>query len=122
MSLGYQTAQALYVAAQLGLADGLADGAQDAAALAHATGTHAPSLQRLLRVLASMGLCTEDAQGRFHLTPLGTCLRADVPESARSRVLLFGQPWLWSPFMALGHTVQTGTAAFRHVHGLEFFG
>ena len=121
MSLGYQTAQALYVAAQLGLADALADGAQDAATLAHATGTHAPSLQRLLRVLASMGLWTEDAQGCFHLTPLGTCLRADVPESARSRVLLFGQPWLWSPFMALGHTVQTGTAAFRHVHGQAFF-
>src|SRR5262249_18922525 len=99
--LGYQTAQALYVTARLGVADCLADGVQASDTIAHLTGTHAPSLRRLLRVLASMGLCTEDAQGRFGLTALGACLRADVPESARSRVLLYGQPWLWRPFMAL---------------------
>jgi hypothetical protein len=121
MSMGYQTAQALYVATRLGVADYLADGLKDGDTLAQLTGTHAPSLRRLLRMLASMGVFTEDAQGRFGLTALGASLRADVPESARSRVLMFGQPWMWHPFMELFHSVQTGESAFPRVYGVGYF-
>jgi hypothetical protein len=121
MSMGYQTAQALYVAARLGVADSLADGVKDGDTLAQWTGTHAPSLCRLLRLLASMGVFTEDEPGRFGLTALGASLRADIPESARRRVLMFGQPWMWHPFMELFHSVQTGEAAFPRVYGVGYF-
>jgi hypothetical protein len=88
MLTGYWTAQAIHVAAQLGIADLLKDGPRTIAHLAEATGTHAPSLYRLLRALASEGVFAEDAQGRFGLTPLGECLRSDVPESQRSMAIM----------------------------------
>src|SRR5262245_23457887 len=78
---GYQVSQALYVAATLGLADKLAEGARANDELAQATGTHAPSLYRLLRALASVGVLRELDDQRFELTPLGERLRSDVPGS-----------------------------------------
>ena len=54
MSFGGITAQAVGVAAQLGIVDQLAHGPRTAAELAAATGAHAPSLYRLLRALASL--------------------------------------------------------------------
>jgi orsellinic acid C2-O-methyltransferase len=48
---GFFTAQTLHVAARLRVPDLLADGKADVAALAEATGTHPPSLRRLLRAL-----------------------------------------------------------------------
>src|ERR671937_247339 len=49
--------------------------------LAEATGTHGPSLERLLRALVSFGVLSEPEAGRFGLTPLGELLRSDVPHS-----------------------------------------
>src|SRR5215472_2792127 len=56
MATAYWVSRAVYVAAQLGIADLLKDGPQDAEALAVATGTYSPALQRVLRSLASVGL------------------------------------------------------------------
>lgn len=64
---------------QLGLADLLDDGPQSVEDLAAATGTHAPSLARLVRALAALRLVAEADDGRIELTPLGAPLRADVP-------------------------------------------
>ena len=71
--------RAVYAMAQLGIADLLRDGPQTATALADATGMHAPSLYRLLRTLASLGLCTEGEAQRFALTPLGATLQTGAP-------------------------------------------
>ena len=51
-----QQAQALIVAAQLGIADQLADEPRRAEELAAAIGAHSPALYRLLRALASLGV------------------------------------------------------------------
>ena len=56
MLCGSWIAQAIAVAAQIGVADLLADGPRDSEDLARATATHAPSLHRLLRALASVGI------------------------------------------------------------------
>ena len=77
---GYQVTQAIHVAATLGIADLLRDGPRDSDALAGETATHAPSLYRVLRALASVGVLHEDAEGRFALTPIGEGLRSDAPE------------------------------------------
>src|SRR3954447_21595701 len=88
-------AQAVSVAARLCLADLMADSPQTVDGLAQATGTHAPSLKRLLRALAGAGLFAEDDQGRFGLTSLGMVLRSDVPDSVRALCALRGDPrWL----------------------------
>ncbi len=71
MATAYWVSRALYAAAKLGLADHLAGGAQSAAELAGPTRTHAPSLHRLMRTLASLGVLSDDTDHRFALTPLG---------------------------------------------------
>src|SRR3954451_22840897 len=86
---GYQWSQALYVAARLGIADLLAAGPRDSADLAAATDTHAPSLYRLLRALASLGVFDETERGRFGLASLGEPLRSDGPTSARAELVMW---------------------------------
>src|SRR5215471_10906852 len=76
--------QAIAVAAKLKIADLLVEGAQTSAALAESTKTHAGSLHRLLRTLASAGVFAEDEDGRFRLTSIGELLRTGVPGSVRS--------------------------------------
>src|SRR5688500_6455031 len=83
-------AQALSVVATLGTADALADGPQGVDALAAAADAHAPSLYRLLRALASVGIFAEDEDGRFRLTPLAEPLRSDAPGSVRSFAIMLG--------------------------------
>jgi DNA-binding IclR family transcriptional regulator len=68
---GFRISQALYAAAALGVADQLAAGPAPAHVLAEQTSAHAPSLRRLLRTLASVGVFTEPEPGVFALTPLG---------------------------------------------------
>jgi Dimerisation domain len=82
MANGYIAAQALYVAADLGIADYLTQGALTAQELASKTGSHPDALARLLRALVAFGILNSDADDRFTLTPLGEFLRSDVPASA----------------------------------------
>jgi hypothetical protein len=87
---GYWVTQSIAVAAELRLADELASGAATAEELAAATGTHAPSLGRLLRALAMIGVLDEQPGMRFALTPVGSFLRDDVPGSLRALARMRG--------------------------------
>ena len=89
LATGHYLSQALCLAAKLGIADLLKDGPRQAKDLAEATGTHAPSLNRVMRLLASAGVFEEQENGAFALTALGACLREGVPGSARAMVMLF---------------------------------
>ncbi len=114
---GYWLSQAVHVAAQLGIADHLRDGPKAVEELASETGAHAPSLARLLRALTAFDICREDGPGRFVLTPLGTCLRADAPNSVRDAVLMYGGENIWRSWGDLLHCVQTGESAMSHLFG-----
>ena len=116
MTNAFQVSQAIYVAAALGIADLLEDGPKSADELAEATGTHAPSLYRLLRALASVGLFIE-TDDRFGLTPLAEYLRTDTPGSLRAFVMLIGQQSFWRSWGHLLHSVRTGEPAFRKLYG-----
>jgi hypothetical protein len=113
MSIGHYVSRALHLAAKLGLADLLADGARDAGSLAAASGTHAPALRRVLRLLASSGVFEELEDGRFGLTPLGAMLRADVPGSMRAAVMLFAGVRIQDSWKELEYCVRSGEPAFR---------
>ncbi len=119
LSNGFRISQMLSVAAQLGLADLLAEGSHSSAELAERTGTHAPSLYRLLRALSSVGVFSEDDQGRFGLTPLAEPLRSDVPGSLRAWVMYCGSPQMWRPWGELAYSVRTGAPAFPEVFGMD---
>src|SRR5947208_1345849 len=90
---GMWASRAIQVAAQLGIADLLKDGASTVTELAEATGTHAPSLYRLLRALASLALFAEVAPNTFANTALSQTLRSEQPGSARAMALMMGSPW-----------------------------
>jgi hypothetical protein len=117
---GYTSAQVVHVAVQLGLPDLLADGPRDVEELAASTGAHAPSLARLLRALAAMGLVAE-ADGGIVLTELGTPLRSDVPGSVREAVLFLVGEWAWRAWGDLLYSVRTGEPAFDRVFCMSNF-
>jgi hypothetical protein len=113
MAIGHYVSRALYLAAQLGLADLLKDGPRDGRDLAAATQTHAPSLARVLRLLASVGVFEEHKGGSFALAPLGELLRDDVPGSLRALVLLLAGIGVQDCWKDIEYCVRTGDPAFR---------
>ena len=111
----------VFVAAQLGLADHLASGPQTADAVAVTTKSHAPSLYRVMRTLASLGLMTEDDHHRFALTPLGETLKTGAPGSARATVLTLAGDLIWQAYAELPYSVQTGKSGLKKAMGVSLF-
>jgi hypothetical protein len=118
---GFITSQAIAVAAELGVADLLKEEPKTAEELANATKAHAPSLNRLLRMLTSVGLFAEDANRRFHQTRLSELLCSDHPRSARAYAVLWGSEIHWRPWGELHAVVMSGRPAFEHVFGAPLF-
>jgi O-methyltransferase/methyltransferase family protein len=116
---GYQVTQAIHVAAALGIADLLRDGPRASDDLARATDSHAPSLHRVLRALAAVGVLHEEADGRFGLTEIGACLRSDAEEPVGGWAVFVGQPYHFQAWAGLLHGVRTGESPFRSVHGTD---
>lgn len=119
--VGAWSAQAVSVAARLGIADLLAKGPRSSAELAAATQSHPQALHRLLRALASFGVFAEIGSGRFALTPLAEQLRSDATASLRGYAMLLGQDWHWQACGNLLHSVRTGESAIEHATGLSVF-
>lgn len=117
----YFSSRALYAAAALDVAGALAGGPMGMDDLASATGAHASSLYRVLRVLAAAGIFAEGGDGRISNTPLSELLRADVPGSLRDLVLLFGDETSWRSWEGILHAVRTGEAPFEQIYGEKFF-
>src|SRR4051794_35866262 len=59
------------------------------------TGTHGPSLRRLLRALAGLGVVEENGPGCYALTELGRLLRPDVPGSVGRLMMTRCAPEFW---------------------------
>lgn len=118
---GYQVSQALHVAATLGVADHLKDGPKPCDALARACGAHPPSLYRLLRALAAVGVFRETGGKTFSLTPLGVCLAGDEPGSRRDYARWMGTPGQWRPWGDLLHSIRSGEDAARFTFGTDIW-
>lgn len=121
MVVGCWISQAIYVAAKLGIADLLQDGPRTSEQLAESTQTHAGTLYRVLRALASIDIFSEDNEGRFQLTPLAGCLRSAAPGSLRAFAVMLGEAEHWRVWGDLLHSVRTGQPAFDHVFGMPQF-
>ncbi len=121
MLTGSFITQALHVASKLGIPDRLSDGPKQVADLAEATGCHAPSLYRLLRVLSDAGVFEERDNESFSLTPLGETLRSDYPGSVGAAANLVGEPFHWNSWGNLEHSIKTGEPAFKQAFGMELF-
>lgn len=118
---GLPIAQALYVAATLGIADLLAAGAKTGAELAASTGADRVSLTRLLRVCATLGIFEADRDGAFRNSATGDLLRSDHPASVRESLLASLSPLFWRPLGDLHESVRSGEPAFDRIFGESFF-
>jgi len=121
MATAHWISRIVYVAAKLGLADHLAGGPKGADELATLTATHAPSLYRLMRTLAHLGLLTEESGPRFRLTPVGAALQTNAPGAARATVLTLAGYWCVNGFGELLYSVQTGKSGLEKTLGMPIF-
>jgi hypothetical protein len=111
----------VYAAAKLGIADHLGAGPRTTEELAGPTRTHAPSLYRLMRTLAGLGILTEQDARRFALTPLGEALKTDAPGSARATLLAFCGPAFWHSWEEMPYSLETGKTGFEKACGMPLF-
>src|SRR5579863_7203401 len=116
MAVGHYLSRALALAAKLKIADALKDSPRHIEEVARATGTHASSLRRVMRLLASAGIFIEQSDGNFALTPIGEYLRSDLPGSMRASVMLFAGVGIQDAWKDLEYCVQTGEPAFRRTN------
>jgi len=107
LATGAVMMQAVAVAAELDLADLLASGPLPVADLSHATGCPEGPLRRLLRSLASMGLCEQRDGDCFSLTSAGRLLQGGTGASLHDWAIWCGRH-LWTQWGNLKHSLKTG--------------
>ena len=115
------SARCIAIATELGLADRLAVKPQRAEELAGFCGIHGPSLFRMMRFLASIGIFFQEENGAFRNTPQSGVLREGVPGSIRPLVRQGWQDVVWDTYKALPESLETGDPAFTLAHGQAFF-
>jgi SAM-dependent methyltransferase len=89
--------------------------------IAVAVGADEGALYRVLRLLASLGVFTEEPPATFGLTPLGDTLRSDSPGSVRNFAITETAPGHWLPWGQLVESVRTGEAMARSTLGMDLF-
>src|SRR6266852_2444804 len=121
LSFGYVMSSALWVAAELGVADLLANAARPVAELASQTATIEDALYRVLRLLAMAGIFTETQARHFGLTPPAELLSSKARRSLRDTVLWLADPFHFRIAGDLLHSVKTGQPTVEHVTGKPAF-
>ena len=109
-------AQALSVAAELGIADLMGNKVMAAVDIAKRLGCNEDSVYRLMRALTTVDVFKEVSKGQFRLTSLGQCLRDDNPYSVKAMAAFQGQ-YHWAHWGNLMHSVKTGDSAVEHLRG-----
>ncbi len=123
MVMGAWVTKVVSETTRLGVPDAVKKhGPMGAAELVSAGGIAAvpDSLERLLRACASLGILTEDAQGRFGPTVLSEVLTSDSPGTVKKLVESVGGPWYkcWTEFH---EAVTSGRSQSHKVFGLEWW-
>ncbi len=114
--------RALYVAAELGIADIIDDEKKSSQHIAELLNLNADYLYRLLRMLASIGVFEELSERCFQNNKLSNCLKKEHPQSVRDMILLHNSPEMSHPwFESLGPALRNGEVPFVQSHGAELF-
>ena len=122
MVMGGWVARAISDVSRLNIPDLLKKaGALSAAELVAAgVDADAGALERAMRACASVGVFTEDTEGRFGATPLSEVLTSDSPVSVKVVAQETGGLWLklWG---GLSEAIRTGEPQSRQVLGMEWW-
>jgi O-methyltransferase domain len=117
---GKQITYSLAAMARLGVADEMDATPISVDALAEKVGAHAPSLYRVMRMLASVGVFREMPGRQFALTPV-ELLRTDQPKSLRYMAMLFGDEWTTRAYEHFADCVRTGDDGVTKAYGKHAF-
>lgn len=111
--------RALYVAADLNIADHLAAQPMSIAELAHVTNTKPESLQRMLYFLELHDVFKRQGM-HYYLTDFSQLMCEHSPNSIKS-FLLHDDETRWNSFGHLSYSVATGNAAFDMLYEQNYF-
>jgi O-methyltransferase domain len=107
--------------ARLGVADQMGATSVSVDVLAGKVGAHAPSLYRVMRMLASVGVFRETPGRQFALTPVGELLKTDQAKSLRYMAMLFGDDWTTRAYEHFADCVCTGADGATKAYGKHAF-
>jgi hypothetical protein len=118
---GKQLTASLAAMARLGVADHMGTEPVPVEELAGKVGAHAPSLFRVMRMLASMGVFREGPDRSFALTPVGEFLRTDAPASLRYIAMMLGDEWTLRGYEHMVDCIRTGGDGLTKAYGKQIF-
>jgi hypothetical protein len=121
MTTSYIPSAALWVAAELKVADLIGADSTPVAELAKKTNTNEDALFRILRLLAMTGIFTETKPRHFALSPPAELLRSDHPQTMRDTVVFLADPLHLNIAAELLHSVRTGEPTVEHLTGKPAF-
>ena len=118
---GKQLTYCLSGVARLGVADHMSASPMPVEDIAAKTGAHAPSLYRVMRTLASVGVFKEGPQRHFAVTPAGELLKSDVPGTVRYFAMMFGDEWTTRAYEHFSGCLRTGRVGVSQAYGKYIF-
>jgi hypothetical protein len=118
---GKQLTYSLSGVARLGVADHMDGSAKPVEEIAGKVGAHAPSLFRVMRMLASLGVFKEGPSRSFALTPVGELLKTDAPGSLRYMAMMFGEEFSTRAYEHIADCLRTGGDGVTEAYGKDIW-
>lgn len=118
---GKQMTYCLSGVARIGVADHMNATPMAVEEIAGKTGAHAPSLYRVMRMLASTGVFKEEQGKRFALTPAGELLKSDAPGTMRYHAMMLGDEWTMRAYEHFTDCLRTGQNGVSKAYGQHLF-
>ncbi len=118
---GKQLTYSLSGVARLGVADHMTGAARPVEDIASRCGAHAPSLYRVMRMLAGFGVFKEGPPRQFALTPIGELLKTDAPGSLRYMAMMFGEEFSTRAYEHIAACLRTGGDGVSAAYGKQIW-
>ena len=118
---GKQLTYSLSGVARLGVADHMDGTAKPVEHIASSCGAHAPSLYRVMRMLASFGVFKEGPPRHFALTPIGELLKTSAPGSLRYMAMMFGEEFSTRAYEHIAACLRTGGDGVSEAYGKQIW-
>lgn len=118
---GKQLTFSLSGVARLGVADHMDGAAKPVEDIAAACGAHAPSLYRVMRMLAGFGVFEEGPPRHFALTPVGELLKSNAPGSLRYMAMMFGEEFAARGYEHITQCLRTGGDGVTQAYGKQIW-
>ncbi|HEX2449477.1 MAG TPA: methyltransferase [Methyloceanibacter sp.] len=105
---GKQITYAVSGIARLGVADHMDGTPKPVKEIAAKTGAHAPTLYRVMRMLAGLGVFKEGPKRHFVLAPVGELLRTNALGSLRYMAMMLGEEFSTRAYEHVATCLRTG--------------